>query len=849
MASRPKQPKYARNKNILVIGGSGSGKTRFFCKPSLLQAHSSYVCTDPKGTLLPEIGTFLERKKYRIKCLNLINFRKSMKYNPLSYIRSEKDILKLVNALIMNTKGEGEKSSEDFWVKAERLYYSALIGYIWYEATEEEKNFITLLDLINASEAREDDETYQSPVDLLFSQLEEREPDHFAVKQYRKFKMAAGVVCSKRLLNQAVGKSLRTHNLKPKKGAQVMRKSEKITALYERLSRDDFGKDDDQQRESNSISNQKAMLEEFAARQGFTNIVHFTDDGISGTCFDRPGFLAMMKEVEAGNVEYLCIKDMSRMGRDYLKVGQIMEILRQRGVRLIAINDGVDSARGDDDFTPFRNIMNEYYARDTSRKIRSTFQSKGKSGKHLTGTVIYGYLWNEARDQWLVDPEAAEVVKRIFAMTIDGYGPYQIASKLKEEKVLIPSAYLARHGEGVNKNKTFKDVYGWGSSTICNILEKREYLGHTINFKTRKHFKDKKSHYVPEDEWTIFENTHEAIIDQQTFDLVQKIRGNVRRYPDGWGEAAPLTGLLYCADCGGKMYVHRTNNGKRISQYTCSQYSKVPVGKLCTTQHRINEDVVLSLVSEMLKAIAEYAKHDRAEFVRVVQEAQSSQQTAEVRKQRTRLATAKQRVSELEVLLCKIYEDNILGKLSDSRYATLDAQYEKEQSELTAEISALEKAVKSYETHEKDADRFIALIDKYENFDKLTIAMLNEFIEKILVHERDRKGSIQTTQEVEIYFNFVGRFVPPAFGEVELTPEELEEIRKREERKDRLHQNYLKRKASGAQKRYEDKIKERKKAEIEAKKAAIRAEDIAKGVFVPVSSLPQREPMKGVQSA
>ena len=192
MASRPKQPKYARNKNILVIGGSGSGKTRFFCKPSLLQAHSSYVCTDPKGTLLPEIGTFLERKKYRIKCLNLINFRKSMRYNPLAYIRSEKDILKLVNALIMNTKGEGEKSSEDFWVKAERLYYSALIGYIWYEATEEEKNFITLLDLINASEAREDDETYQSPVDLLFSQLDEREPDHFAVKQYRKFKMAAG---------------------------------------------------------------------------------------------------------------------------------------------------------------------------------------------------------------------------------------------------------------------------------------------------------------------------------------------------------------------------------------------------------------------------------------------------------------------------------------------------------------------------------------------------------------------------------------------------------------------------------------------------------------------------------
>ena len=865
MNSRPKDPKTARNKNVLVIGGSGSGKTRFWLKPNLMQMHSSYVVTDPKGTILVECGKMLQRgapklgkdgkpmkdkhgkviyEPYRIKVLNTINFRKSMHYNPFAYIHSEKDILKLVTTLIANTKGEG-KAGDDFWVKAETLLYCALIGYIHYEAPVEEQNFSTLIEFINAMEVREDDEEFKNPVDLMFDALEAEKPNHFAVRQYKKYKLAAGVVCSKRLLNQAVGKSLRTHNLKPKKGAQVMRKNEKITALYERLSRDDFGKDDDQQRESNSISNQKAMLEEFAARQGFTNIVHFTDDGISGTCFDRPGFLAMMKEVEAGNVEYLCIKDMSRMGRDYLKVGQIMEILRQRGVRLIAINDGVDSARGDDDFTPFRNIMNEYYARDTSRKIRSTFQSKGKSGKHLTGTVIYGYLWNEARDQWLVDPEAAEVVKRIFAMTIEGYGPYQIASKLKSEKVLIPSAYLAQHGEGVNKNKTFKDVYGWGSSTICNILEKREYLGHTINFKTRKHFKDKKSHYVPEEEWTIFENTHEPIIDQQTFDLVQKIRGNVRRYPDGWGEAAPLTGLLYCADCGGKMYVHRTNNGKRISQYTCSQYSKVPVGKLCKTQHRINEDVVLSLVSEMLKAIAEYAKHDRAEFVRVVQEAQSSQQTTEVRKQRTRLATAKQRVSELEVLLCKIYEDNILGKLSDSRYATLDAQYEKEQTELTAEISVLEKAVKSYEKHEKDADRFIALIDKYENFDKLTIAMLNEFIEKILVHERDRKGSIQTTQEVEIYFNFVGRFVPPAFGEVELTPEELEEIRKREERKDRLHQNYLKRKANGKQKEYEERTKAKKKAEIEARKQAIRTEDIARGVFIPVSSLPQLGPRKG----
>ena len=345
MSNRPKNPANARNKNVLIIGGSGSGKTRFWLKPNLLQMHSSYVVTDPKGTVLVECGRMLSKNDYRIKVLNTINFAKSMHYNPFAYIRSEKDILKLVNTIIVNTKGEGQQASEDFWVKAEKLYYTALIAYIWYEAPEEEQNFSMLIDLVDVSEARDDDENFKNAVDLLFEELEKENPNHFAVRQYKKYKLAAGVVCSKRLLNQAVGKSLRTHNPKSKKGAQVMRKNEKITALYERLSRDDFGKDDDQQRESNSISNQKAMLEEFAARQGFTNIVHFTDDGISGTCFDRPGFLAMMKEVEAGNVEYLCIKDMSRLGRDYLKVGQIMEILRQRGVRLIAINDGVDSAR------------------------------------------------------------------------------------------------------------------------------------------------------------------------------------------------------------------------------------------------------------------------------------------------------------------------------------------------------------------------------------------------------------------------------------------------------------------------------------------------------------------------
>ena len=617
-------------------------------------------------------------------------------------------------------------------------------------------------------------------------------------------------------------------------------RNEKITPLYERLSRDD-----ELQGESNSISNQKQMLEDFARRNGLPNPTHFTDDGISGTRFDRPGFLAMMEEVEAGRVEAIVIKDMSRLGRDYLKVGQVMEILRQRGVRLIAINDGVDSLKGDDDFTPFRNIMNEFYARDTSRKIRSVFKSKGMSGKHLTGTVIYGYLWDEKREHWLVDEEAAEVVRRIFSLTLEGYGPYQIACKLSADRIEIPVVHLARFNEGVNRSKPVKDPYGWGSSTIVNILKKREYLGHTINFKTRKHFKDKKSHYVSEDEWTIFENTHEAIIDQQTFDLAQKIRSNVRRYPNGWGEAAPLTGLLYCADCGGKMYVHRTNNGKRISQYTCSNYTKVPCGTLCPTQHRINESAVLTLVSDTLRAIAEYSRNDRTEFIHTVQETQVAQQSADISKKRRRLATAQKRAGELEKLICKIYEDNALGKLPDTRYKALDAQYAKEQDTLEIEIAELEKAVTGYEQSQKSAEKFIALIDKYENFDTLTNTMLNEFVEKILVHERSRKGSQDTTQEIEIYFNFLGRYIPPSLQPVPLTPEEQEELRKKEERKDRLHQNYLKRKASGAQKRYEDKIKAKKKAEMDAKKALIRAEDMKKGIFSTVGQLPKEEPRKG----
>ena len=616
----------------------------------------------------------------------------------------------------------------------------------------------------------------------------------------------------------------------------------KFTALYERLSHDD-----ELQGESKSITNQKKMLENYAEDNNLTPYLHFTDDGISSTWFDRPGFVSMMKEVEAGNVSTIVIKDMSRMGRDYLQVGHVLEFLRQRNIRLIALNDGIDSFRGDDDFTPFRNIMNEWYARDTSKKIKSTFLAKGNAGKHVASSCPYGYLKDEHDgNHWIVDPEAAAIVRQIFAWTIEGFGPYQIASLLKEKKVEIPAVHMARFGQGLNKNKTFKDPYNWGSSTIVNILKKREYLSHTVNFKTRKHFKDKKSHYVSEDQWVVFENTQEPIIDQETYDIVQRLRSNVRRYPNGWGETHPLTGLMYCADCRAKMYVHRVTNGKRVPQYTCSAYSKVPVGTRCKTQHRINADSVIDAVKAMLKAIAEYSQNDREEFLKIVQETQKCQQTTEFKLKKDRMDEVKQRIADLEKLIIRIYEDNVLGKLPDDRYSFLDRQYAKEQRTLKVECAELEAYFQSIEQGKKSADRFVALIDKYESFDELTTTMLNEFVEKILVHERSRKGSIKTTQEIEIYFNFVGKFVPQTLQPTEPTEEELEEIKRIEALKDKQHQEYLRRKESGWQRKYEERVKSEKHRKMKAMKEQIRAEDMAAGVFIPVSGMSEIVPKVGV---
>ena len=394
---------------------------------------------------------------------------------------------------------------------------------------------------------------------------------------------------------------------------------------------------------------------------------------------------------------------------------------------------------------------------------------------------------------------------------MDGAGPYKIAKILEADKIDIPAYHQQKMGYGLHQSKNFEYPYRWCSSTIASILKKKEYLGHTVNFKTRKHFKDKKSKYVSEDKWLIFENTHEAIIDQETFDNVQRIRGNVKRYPDGWGEYHPLTGLMYCADCGSKMYVHRTNNYKNIPYYVCSNYKKVPCGTLCPSAHRIKAEVVLNLIQETLKDIKNYLDEDNEAFLHSIQNEMEETEKMEMEKKKTRLTDSKNRLQELERLMCRIYEDMILEKIPNTRYEILNNQYETEQRELSKEIDGLEKAIKRYEKETDRAKKFIRLIERYDNFDELTPTIINEFVEKILVHERDRKGSQTANQKVEIYFNFIGNYEPP---KEELSEEEMQKLTEEEEkeraRKDRLHQNYLKRKANGKQKEYEERYKARR---------------------------------------
>ena len=547
--------------------------------------------------------------------------------------------------------------------------------------------------------------------------------------------------------------------------------STKITALYERLSRDD-----ELQGPSNSILNQQAFLEDFCKRNSFTNVRHFTDDGVSGTTFDRDGFKAMIAEVEAGNVATIIVKDMSRFGRDYLKVGFYTDVMfRDKGVRFIAVNNGIDSDKqGDNDFTPFLNIMNEFYARDSSRKIQAIFKARMQDGKRVSPSVPYGYRRDPQDKQHLiVDEEAAAVVRRIFQMVIEGYGVKGIADALTADKVLIPSAYAKLHCPENDHSKGFHDPCLWSSTAVAYILEKQEYMGHTVLGKTiSENYKTKKRRKAKPEELMIFHNTHEAIVDEETWQLAHRLKKTIRKpsYPDR--PANPLTGLLYCADCGCKMTHHQPSPTKKKvfdadDNYGCSSYRQLT--RDCT-MHYIKTSTVEKLILTAIREVSAYVREDEKQFIRIVRDAASAGQEQTAREQKKRLHKAEKRIAELDELIKKLYEGNATGKIPDKHFNRLLVEYDTEQSALEQEAAGLKEGITAQAEDGMRAQRFVSLVRRYTSFDELTAPMLNEFIEKVVVHEAD-KSTGDRRQKVDIYFNFIGCFVPPK-PEVILTAEE-----------------------------------------------------------------------------
>ena len=566
----------------------------------------------------------------------------------------------------------------------------------------------------------------------------------------------------------------------------------KITALYERLSRDD-----ELQGPSNSILNQQQMLEDYARRNGFTNIQHYTDDGISGTRFDRPGFVKMMDDIEAGNVGIVLCKDTSRLGRDYLRVGLFMETLRQKGVRLIALGDNVDTDKGEDDFLPFRNIMSEWYARDTSRKIKASVRARGMNGRHTSSHALYGYVKSDTdKNQWVIDPEAADIVRRIFRMTLEGFGPYKIASRLESEKVFCPSYYFAQKGLGNYKSKDFSNPYMCHGSTVVDILSRLEYMGHMVNFKTFKvNFKDKNRQSMPADQQVVFEDKHEAIIDPETWETAQRIRQNTKRRRMTLGEPHILTGLLYCADCGAKLYNERTyTEGKIKGNYICSNNQRHKTNHC--TPHRISTEVVYDLVLETLRSISAYARENEAEFVQRVHETFSTQQAGTEKAQRKKLSASQRRHSDLDKLIQRVYEDFVAERISENRFKVLSAEYEQEQTNLTQIISELQAEIHSVEDSSSRAERFLELTSRYTDFTELTAPMLNEFVQQVIVHERAMRWSRWTTQKVEIHLNFIGHFPLPTHESEESQEPDLDQER-REKNREYSRDYYRRRRANG----------------------------------------------------
>ena len=520
-----------------------------------------------------------------------------------------------------------------------------------------------------------------------------------------------------------------------------------LTALYARLSVDDANDGD-----SNSIVHQKEMLERYCKDNGYTNYKFYVDDGFSGTNFERPDFKRMIADVEAGKIKRVIVKDLSRFGRDYLQVGMFTEVLfAQYDIHFIAIANNVDSQKGENDLTPFVNLFNEWYARDCSRKQRAVKRAKGTSGKRIASIAPYGYV--SGKDGVLIpDEETAWVVKLIYDLCIQGYGTTQIANELTRRNIPTPGT-LAFRRTGSKRNYYPDKECVWADSSIDNILSYKEYLGHTVNFKTySKSYKLKKRYETPEDQQMVFENTHEAIINQEDWDTVQRIR-SYRRHPVKQGEPALFSGMLFCADCGSLLRAHR---GKTVSKhqecYCCGRYRDRT--NACS-MHYIREVVLADLVKENLKQVVRLASEDEQEFVKRLTSRSMQERTAQERTLKKELAVKEQRIKELDGIIKRLYEDNITGKLSDERFKIFSTDYEQEQHLLREEVTSLKQRLDETENTGINISGFLNAAKRYTDFDKLTPSMLHDLIEKIIVHEGD-KSSGHREQRIEIYYTFIG---------------------------------------------------------------------------------------------
>jgi len=530
--------------------------------------------------------------------------------------------------------------------------------------------------------------------------------------------------------------------------------AEKWTALYVRLSRDDENEGD-----SNSIQHQIEILTKYCKDHDISRYQIYKDDGFSGTNFKRPGFLDMIGDIEAGLVNMVIVKDMSRFGRNYLEVGLYTEIrFPEMGVRFIAVNDGVDSDdQMGNDFTPFRNIINEWYAKDTSKKIRAVFRNKGMSGQRLAVNAPYGYIKGED-GHLLVDEETAPVVELIFQLCVEGNGPGKIARMLKEREIPTPGTITFQR-TGQTSRYFPDDPCRWNPATVLSILGQDAYLGRTTNFKTTKlSYKSKKTVINSPDKWAVFEGTHEAIIDKETWEIVQKSREH-RRRPTKMGEMGLFSGLAYCADCGAKLYHHRSITlTKEQESYICSNYQS---RKKCTA-HYIRAVVLEQLVLQNLQRVVAYAQEDENEFVRRVMENKTAVQRAEQEQAKRKLEKQERRISELDRIIQQLYEDRVSGALSAERFAKLSGGYEKEQEELKQSAKELQAIVNTIETQAVNVQSFLKIVRKYTAPTELTPALLREFVEKIVVHAPD-KSSGHRTQRIDVHYNFI--------GEIDFSPE------------------------------------------------------------------------------